>query len=121
MIEYLFVMAPIRDDWRPLPIEHIDVRHYVEIRTEPEQWICLDELWQRESSWQTRRNPHLAVNRSSGAYGIPQALPAEKMESAGSDWRYNPITQIKWGLNYIKQRYGSACKALEHHDRKGWY
>lgn len=70
------------------------------------QWQCLDSLWQRESHYETTvRNP------SSGAYGIPQALPASKMATAGSDWRSNPITQIKWGLGYIGDRYGSPCNA----------
>jgi hypothetical protein len=80
------------------------------------QWTCLDELWQRESKFQTTvRNPR------SGAYGIPQALPASRMASAGADWRTNPVTQIKWGLSYIDVRYGSACNAWSHWVRYGWY
>ena len=71
------------------------------------QWGCLDSLWTGESSWNwAARNP------SSGAYGIPQSLPASKMSSAGSDWLTNPATQIAWGLGYIKGRYGSPCAAL---------
>ena len=71
------------------------------------QFPPLDALWTRESNW----NP-LARNPSSGAYGIPQALPAGKMATAGPDWAVNPITQIRWGLSYIKGRYGSpaACE-----------
>jgi hypothetical protein len=65
-------------------------------------WPALNSLWQRESGW----NP-LAKNPSSGAYGIPQALPGSKMASAGSDWRTNPATQIKWGLGYIRSVYGN--------------
>lgn len=80
------------------------------------QWRALQILWQRESNWD-----HLAKNKSSGAYGIPQSLPGDKMASAGSDWRTNPTTQIKWGLKYIKDRYGDPVKALQHHDRKNWY
>lgn len=121
IIESFLVIAPIGDGWRLMPTEQENVRYYAEAQVSPAEWICLDELWQRESSWQTRKSPHLAVNRTSGAYGIPQALPANKMASAGKDWRYNPKTQIKWGLNYINKRYGSACKALEHHNRRGWY
>src|SRR5699024_5793823 len=71
-----------------------------------DQWQCLDNLWSRESGW----NPS-AHNSSSGAYGIPQALPGSKMASVGSDWRTNPATQIEWGLNYVEGRYGSPCGA----------
>lgn len=80
------------------------------------QFTCLDRLWMKESRWN-----HRAMNRSSGAYGIPQALPGRKMASAGADWRTNPATQIRWGLSYIKQRYGSPCQAWSHSQRRGWY
>lgn len=80
------------------------------------EWTCLDSLWTRESGWKT-----YAVNRSSGAYGIPQALPATKMASAGADWRTNPITQIQWGLSYIAGTYGSPCAALSHSSSYGYY
>jgi hypothetical protein len=121
MIENLFIIAPIGDGWRIIPYKQENIREFTEAQVEPDEWICLDELWDRESSWRTKQRPHLAVNRSSGAYGIPQALPAKKMKSAGDDWKYNPKTQVRWGLNYIKERYGSACKALLHHDKRGWY
>ena len=81
-----------------------------------DQWGCLDSLWQRESGW----NPY-AQNPSSGAYGIPQSLPGSKMATAGSDWRTNPATQIKWGLSYIQGRYGSPCGAWGHSQSVGWY
>ncbi len=81
-----------------------------------DQWSCLDRLWQRESNW----NPY-AQNPSSGAYGIPQALPGSKMATAGADWRTNPATQIAWGLSYIKGRYGSPCGAWAHSQSVGWY
>ncbi|MFV0426769.1 MAG: G5 domain-containing protein [Beutenbergiaceae bacterium] len=81
-----------------------------------DQWSCLNSLWQRESNW----NPY-AQNPSSGAYGIPQSLPASKMASAGSDWRTNPATQIRWGLGYIQGRYGSPCGAWSHSEARGWY
>ncbi|MBU2698098.1 transglycosylase SLT domain-containing protein [Pimelobacter sp. 30-1] len=81
-----------------------------------DQWRYLDALWARESGWN-----HLAENPSSGAYGIPQSLPASKMAVVGSDWRTNPETQIRWGLAYIAARYGSAQKAWEHSERVGWY
>jgi Transglycosylase SLT domain len=80
------------------------------------QWTCLDTLWQRESQW----DPY-AVNARSGAYGIPQSLPAWKMSAMGSDWRSNPLTQISWGLWYIGNTYGSPCNALVHSDNYGYY
>lgn len=80
------------------------------------QFSCLDNLWQRESGW----NP-LAVNTSSGAYGIPQALPGSKMASAGADWATDATTQIRWGLGYIKATYGSPCAAWGHETAYGWY
>jgi hypothetical protein len=61
------------------------------------------------------------MNPSSGAYGIPQSLPATKMASAGSDWRVNAETQIDWGLNYIRSVYGSPCQAWAHSEATGWY
>ncbi|MFT4286055.1 lytic transglycosylase domain-containing protein [Nocardioides sp.] len=80
------------------------------------QFDCLDKLWERESHW----NP-LAHNASSGAHGIPQALPGSKMASVGADWATNPVTQIKWGLGYIQARYGSPCAAWGHSQSHGWY
>lgn len=73
-----------------------------------EQWPCLDQLWIGESDWRW-----WVANPSSGAYGIPQSLPAEKMATMGSDWRTNPVTQIRWGLDYIKRSYGTPCNALD--------
>ena len=70
------------------------------------QWTCLDKLWNHESKYETT-----VRNSRSGAYGIPQALPASKMASAGADWRTNPVTQIVWGLGYIGARYGTPCGA----------
>ncbi len=70
------------------------------------QWTCLDNLWMGESGWR-----YTAQNSSSGAYGIPQSLPASKMGTIASDWRTNPVTQIRWGLKYIKSSYGTPCGA----------
>jgi hypothetical protein len=81
-----------------------------------DQFGCLQSLWNAESGW----NP-AASNPISGAYGIPQALPGSKMASAGADWQTNPATQIKWGLGYIKQVYGSPCAAWSHEQSAGWY
>jgi len=77
---------------------------------------CLTALWNAESHWNFK-----AHNRRSGAHGIPQALPADKMEVIAMDWRTNPITQIKWGLRYISVRYGTPCVALSKHRRIGSY
>ena len=98
-----------------------DYRNYAKLQLSSQQFKCLDELWQRESSWQTKKNPHLADNPNSSAYGIPQALPGKKMAEAGKDWKTNPITQTRWGLNYIKSRYKTPCSALSHHNKKNWY
>lgn len=81
-----------------------------------EQYDCLELLWDRESRWNA-----FAENPSSGAYGIPQALPGDKMATAGADWQTNPTTQIIWGLGYIEARYGSACGAWAHSEDVGWY
>jgi hypothetical protein len=80
------------------------------------QMSSLDPMWARESGWNAQ-----AQNPSSGAYGIPQALPGSKMATAGSDWSTNPATQIKWGLDYIKQRYGSPAAAWSFWQANGWY
>ena len=71
------------------------------------QWKCLDKLWIHESQW-----TYTSHNKRTGAHGIPQAYPATKYESMGSDWRKNPVTQIMWGLRYIDVRYGTPCRAL---------
>jgi hypothetical protein len=93
-----------------------DARAYALAIVGTKQFVCLDKLWYRESRWRW-----WAKNRTSGAYGIPQAYPAAKMASAGEDWLTNPVTQVKWGLGYISGRYGTACDAwafwLKHH----WY
>jgi len=81
-----------------------------------EDYNCLVALWQKESGWNT-----FAMNKSSGAYGIPQSLPGSKMASAGADWATNPATQITWGLGYIGDRYGTPCGAWGASQSKGWY
>jgi hypothetical protein len=80
------------------------------------EWGCLEKLWDKESHWNER-----AMNRSSGAYGIPQALPGSKMSSAGGDWQVNAATQIAWGLGYIAARYKTPCGAWAHSQASGWY
>lgn len=80
------------------------------------QYQCFSNIVDHESSWNYR-----AVNASSGAYGLFQALPGSKMSSVGSDWQTNPATQIKWGLNYMDSRYGSPCEAWSFWQANSWY
>ena len=81
-----------------------------------EQFTCYDNIIMRESLWD-----QYADNPTSSAYGIPQALPGKRMASEGADWKTNPATQIKWGLKYVKERYGTPCKAWAFKRAKGWY
>jgi hypothetical protein len=83
-----------------------------------QEWNDLFALWQRESAgtWSPT-----VTNPTSGAYGIPQSLPASKMASAGADWQTNPATQIKWGLDYIAGRYGTPSVAWQHEQSNNWY
>jgi len=80
------------------------------------EYKCLNSLWTKESNWNYK-----ARNKSSGAHGIPQALPASKMNVVSTDWRTNPVTQIRWGLRYISIRYETPCKALAKHKRSNYY
>ncbi|GGZ94465.1 hypothetical protein GCM10010389_36660 [Streptomyces echinoruber] len=80
------------------------------------QFQCFSNIVDHESSWN-----YQAVNASSGAYGLFQALPGSKMATAGADWRTNPATQIKWGLNYMNSRYGSPCEAWSFWQANHWY
>lgn len=81
-----------------------------------DQFSCLSNLWQKESGWS-----YTASNASSGAYGIPQALPGSKMATIADDWRTNAATQIAWGLSYIDRSYGSPCAAWSHSQSVNWY
>lgn len=83
---------------------------------EADQFSCLDSLYLGESGWRVN-----ADNPYSSAYGIPQALPGSKMASAGADWATNPATQIRWGLGYIQDRYGTPCGAWAFKQGHGWY
>ena len=98
-----------------------DAQAYAESRCNDYGWSdydyeCLLALWNRESGWRVT-----AENKSSGAYGIPQALPASKMASAGADYLTNYKTQVNWGLGYISSRYGSPSNAWAHSQSTGWY
>jgi hypothetical protein len=81
-----------------------------------DQYSCLNRLWTKESHWNYK-----AHNSRSGAHGIAQALPASKMEVVGTDWRTNPVTQIRWGLRYIDIRYETPCKAWAKFKRSKYY
>lgn len=108
--------VPVPTDVDPASNRGIGYREMVDFGFPADQWPYLDALWHRESGWN-----HRAENPSSGAYGIPQSLPATKMAVVGPDWRTNPETQIRWGLAYIAARYGTPEKAWEHSERRGWY
>ena len=97
----------------PRAIARSMLRHY---GWWPGQFKDLNWLWNRESSWNVR-----AYNPYSGATGIPQAVPGSKMSSAGPNWRTSARTQIRWGLRYIKSRYGSPRRAWHHEVARGWY
>jgi hypothetical protein len=81
-----------------------------------DQFSCLSKLWQKESGWS-----YTAENASSGAYGIPQALPGSKMGTVAADWATNATTQIAWGLSYIDRAYGTPCSAWSHSQSVNWY
>ncbi|MEF2976128.1 phospholipase [Subtercola sp. YIM 133946] len=81
-----------------------------------DQFSCLVSLWQKESGWS-----YQALNASSGAAGIPQALPGSKMSSVADDWQTNATTQITWGLAYIAGSYGTPCSAWSHSQSVNWY
>jgi hypothetical protein len=80
------------------------------------EYTCLVQLWNKESGWRTN-----ASNPSSGAYGIPQSLPGNKMASFGLDWQTNYRTQVNWGISYIQSSYGTMCSAWAHSVAHNWY
>ncbi len=101
---------------RPAP-SVADAKAYALNRLGPTQYACLADIVKHEDgTWDPyRTNPY------SGAYGIPQALPGSKMASAGADWRWNRITQVRWMISYVNARYGSACQAAAFRTDRGWY
>jgi hypothetical protein len=123
-----FNLAPVQAKTEPLPksksnkvsrtrVDTSFARSYAQtLVPDVQQFECLTLLWNAESGWN-----HKAHNRSSGAYGIPQSLPANKMRSAGADYLTNPETQIRWGLSYIANRYQTPCGAWAHFKRTNWY
>lgn len=91
-------------------------RRYARATVGGVQFTCLDRLVRAESGWN-----HRAVNPASGAYGLPQSLPATKMASAGHDWRTNAMTQMTWMLGYVRDRYGTPCRAWAFWQNNKWY
>lgn len=106
-------IAQIRKDPKPYAVELMREKGW-----DDSEWGCLESLWVGESDWEWN-----ATNSTSGAYGIPQALPRNKMAAVDSDWKTNPITQMIWGLDYIEESYGSPCEAKTFWDSKNphWY
>jgi hypothetical protein len=104
----------------PTPVPTIrdtvwNARTYVKNRVGAKGYDCINIVWTAESKW----NP--TAGNPSGAYGIPQSYPGTKMAAFGSNWRYSPLTQVKWGLWYVQNRYGSACGAYDFWQNNGWY
>ena len=121
IIEIKTVQVTSRSSERAVTGSVAEYQAYAQARCNDYGWSdydfdCLVSLWNRESHWSVT-----ALNRSSGAYGIPQALPGIKMASAGSDYLTNYKTQIDWGLGYISGRYGSPSNAWAHSESTGWY
>ncbi|NME24195.1 phage tail tape measure protein [Lactobacillus salivarius] len=92
-------------------------KHWMEQAGIPKSWYeDLNWIINHESGWRVN-----ATNPGSGAYGIPQSLPGNKMASAGKDWQTNPITQLKWMYSYVKGRYGNASNAKHFWKTHNWY
>lgn len=101
---------------KPTPRDTVwNARIYAKNRLGAKQYDCINVIFTYESRWNPR------AGNSAGAYGIPQALPGSKMAAFGSNWRYSPLTQVKWGIWYVNSRYGSACAANAFLQSHGWY
>jgi hypothetical protein len=100
----------------PTPRDTVwNARIYAKNRLGAKQYDCLNVIFTYESKW----NPQ--AGNPAGAYGIPQAKPGSKMAAFGSNWRYSPLVQVKWGIWYVNSRYGSACAANAFLQSQGWY
>ncbi|MGZ4493456.1 MAG: aggregation-promoting factor C-terminal-like domain-containing protein [Nocardioides sp.] len=110
------VLAPHRADAAQRAQSVAGYKHWARVHVGARQFPALNAIWMRESGW----NPH-AQNPTSGAYGIPQALPGRKMAGAGADWSWDGYTQMRWGLHYIKARYGSPVRAWAFWRTHHWY
>jgi hypothetical protein len=101
---------------KPTPRDTVwNARIYVKSVLGARGYNCINAIWTAESKW----NPRAGTLTS--AYGIPQAFPASKMAAFGSNWRYSPLVQVKWGLWYVRTRYGSACAAYNFWKAYAWY
>jgi Transglycosylase SLT domain len=104
---------------KPTPKPYRDTvwnaRAYVKAKIGIHQYNCINTIWWHESKWDPR------ASNPSGAYGIPQAKPGIKMAAFGRNWRWSPLTQVRWGIWYVADRYGSACGALAFWKANGWY
>ena len=104
---------------KPKPIVYANTvagaRAYVRARLGTRGYNCVNAIWTAESKWNPR------AGRLTGAYGIPQAFPGSKMAKFGSNWQTSPLTQVKWGIWYVNDRYGSACAAYTFWKAHGWY
>jgi hypothetical protein len=100
----------------PTPRDTVwNARTYAKNRIGAKNYACIDNIFTKESKW----NPYAGT--PTGAYGIPQAFPGSKMAAFGANWRYSPLTQVKWGIWYVNSRYGSACSAWDFWQANGWY
>ena len=79
-----------------------------------DQFSCLDSLYMSESGWRVD-----ADNPSSSAYGIPQALT--QLHELPADYMTSAESQIRWGLEYIQDAYGTPCSAWNFKASHGWY
>jgi hypothetical protein len=109
----------------PTPVPYRDTvwnaRTYVKNRVGSNGYDCINVVWTHESGWDPYQIYPAGGNPATAAYGIPQAHPGSKMAAFGSNWRYSPLTQVKWGLWYVANRYGSACAAYTFWEANGWY
>jgi hypothetical protein len=110
---------------RPTPVPYRDTvwnaRTYVQNRVGAKGYDCVNVIWTHESGWDPYQAYPAGGNPALVAYGIPQAHPGSKMAAFGSNWRYSPLTQVKWGLWYVANRFGSACAAYTFWEAHGWY
>ena len=98
-----------------------NARLYVKNRIGIKQYNCINDIWYHESRWNPRAMYPSSGDPTTASYGIPQAHPGIKMAAYGSNWRTSPLTQVKWGLWYVTNRYGSACGAYAFKKQHGWY
>jgi hypothetical protein len=109
------VTATEANHGRPYSVNVRHARQWLREHTSDRAFRCAHRLWENESGWAVHAG---SIHR---AYGIPQAYPGTRMRAAGSDWRTDGTTQVRWGTRYVRGRYGSFCAALRYQDAHGWY